>query len=142
MKTQTNSPIIEVAARGLAPVIQLIGIYVFFHGHYGPGGGFQGGVLLAAGVLLLRMTVGFENSQVQVSSRKTLILCSIGALIFAGTGLLTLLLGGDFMNYAYLPVSGMEAADVRYYAILFIEIGVTMAVMTALISIYDDLLGT
>lgn len=142
MKSQTHSPIIEVAARGLAPVIQLIGIYVFFHGHYGPGGGFQGGVLLAAGVLLLRMTVGFDNSQAQLSSRKTLFICSIGALIFAGTGLLTLLMGGNFMNYAYLPLSGMEAADIRYYAILFIEIGVTMAVMTALVSIYDDLLGT
>ncbi|RQD64657.1 MAG: sodium:proton antiporter [Desulfonatronovibrio sp. MSAO_Bac4] len=142
MKSQTDSPIIEVAARGLAPVIQLIGIYVFFHGHYGPGGGFQGGVLLAAGVLLLRMAVGFENSQVQVPSRKTLILCSVGALIFAGTGLVALLMGGNFMDYAHLPVPGMEAADIRYYAILFIEIGVTMAVMTALISIYDDLLGT
>ncbi|MCA1743009.1 MAG: MnhB domain-containing protein, partial [Desulfonatronovibrio sp.] len=80
--------------------------------------------------------------QVQVPSRKTLIICSLGALIFAGTGLLTLLFGGNFMDYAYLPVPGMEAADIRYYAILFIEIGVTMAVMTALISIYDDLLGT
>ncbi|WP_028574147.1 MnhB domain-containing protein [Desulfonatronovibrio hydrogenovorans] len=142
MKSQTESPIIEVAARGLAPVIQLIGIYVFFHGHYGPGGGFQGGVLLAAGVLLLRMSIGFDNSQLQLPSRKTILLCAIGALIFAGTGLVALMFGGNFMDYAYLPVPGFEAADLRYYAILFIEVGVTMAVMTALISIYDDLLGS
>lgn len=140
MKTQTESPIIEVAGRGLAPVIQLIGIYVFFHGHYGPGGGFQGGVLLAAGVLLLRMTIGFENSQLQVKSKITILLCAIGALIFAGTGLVTVWFGGNFMDYAYLPVSWMEADDLRYYGILFIEVGVTLAVMTALIAIYDELL--
>jgi multicomponent Na+:H+ antiporter subunit B len=140
MKTQTESPIIEVAGRGLAPVIQLIGIYVFFHGHYGPGGGFQGGVLLAAGVLLLRMTIGFDNSQLQVKSKITILLCAIGALIFAGTGLVAVWFGGNFMDYAYLPVSWMEAADLRYYGILFIEVGVTLAVMTALIAIYDELL--
>ncbi|MFP4083751.1 MAG: MnhB domain-containing protein [Desulfonatronovibrio sp.] len=140
MRTQTESPIIEIAARGLAPVIQLIGIYVYFHGHYGPGGGFQGGVLLASGVLLLRMTIGFDNSQYQIASSRTILLCALGALIFAGTGMVTLLLGGNFMDYAYLPVSGLEGPDLRYYGILFIEIGVTLAVMTALISIYDDLL--
>ncbi|MFO7726797.1 MAG: MnhB domain-containing protein [Desulfonatronovibrio sp.] len=140
MRTQTESPIIEIAARGLAPVIQLIGIYVFFHGHYGPGGGFQGGVLLASGILLLRMTIGFDNSQYQLASSKTILICAIGALIFAGTGLATLLFGGNFMDYAYLPVPGLEGPDIRYYGILFIEIGVTLAVMTALVSIYDDLL--
>jgi multicomponent Na+:H+ antiporter subunit B len=140
MKSQTESPIIEVAGRGLAPIIQLIGIYVFFHGHYGPGGGFQGGVLLATGVLLLRMTIGFDNSQLQILTRRTVLLCSIGALIFAGTGLVALLFGGNFMDYAYLPVAWMEAADLRYYGILFIEVGVTLAVMTALIAIYDELI--
>ncbi len=141
MIAQTQSPIIEVVARGLAPFIQLFGIYVFFHGHYGPGGGFQGGVLLAAGVLLLRMSMGAAPSQAHVSSKFTVALCGLGALIFAGTGLVSILYGGDFMDYHYLPFPGLEAADLRYYGILLIEVGIVMAVMTGLIAIYDDLLG-
>jgi multicomponent Na+:H+ antiporter subunit B len=141
MKEQTESPIIEIVARGLAPVIQIVGIYVYFHGHYGPGGGFQGGVLFAASILLLRMCVGFENSQYQVSGKYTLPLAAFGACIFAGTGLACLLVGGNFLDYGFLPVPGMVEADIRYYSILFIEVGVTLAVMTALVSIYDVLLG-
>jgi multicomponent Na+:H+ antiporter subunit B len=53
MKAPTESPIIHLASRGIAPVILIIGLYVFFHGHYSPGGGFQGGVLMAAAILLL-----------------------------------------------------------------------------------------
>ena len=141
MITQTQSPIIEIAARGLAPVIQLLGIYVFFHGHYGPGGGFQGGVLLAAGVLLLRLGIGASHSQAQVTTKSTVALCGLGAFIFAGTGLVAILWGGEFMDYAYLPVQWLEAPDLRYYGILFVEIGITIAVMTGLVAIYDDLLG-
>ena len=141
MITQTQSPIIEVAARGLAPFIQLLGIYVFFHGHYGPGGGFQGGVLLAAGVLLLRMSMGSVHSQAHVSSKKTVALCAVGAFIFAATGIVAILVGGQFMDYFYLPVPFLEGPDLRYYGILFVELGITMAVMTGLVAIYDDLLG-
>lgn len=141
MITQTQSPIIEIVSRGIAPFIQLFGIYVFFHGHYGPGGGFQGGVLLAAGVLLLRMSMGAVPSQTQVSSKITIAICALGALIFAATGLVAILYGGDFMDYHYLPFPGLEAADLRYYGILLIELGIVMAVMTGLIAIYDDLLG-
>jgi len=140
MTGQTQSPIIEVAGRGLAPIIQLIGIYVFFHGHYGPGGGFQGGVLLAAGVLLLRMTVGAENSQAQVAAKTTLIKCAVGAVIFVGTGIVAILGGGYFLDYAYLPVQWFEPEYMRYYGILFVELGITLGVMTGLITIYDDLL--
>lgn len=140
MKGQTQSPIIEIAGRGLAPIIQLIGIYVFFHGHYGPGGGFQGGVLLAAGVLLLRMTIGAENSQAHVAAKNTLTNCAIGAVIFVGTGIVAILGGGYFLDYAYLPVQWFEPEYMRYYGILFVELGITLGVMTGLITIYDDLL--
>ncbi len=140
MTGQTQSPIIEIAGRGLAPIIQLIGIYVFFHGHYGPGGGFQGGVLLAAGVLLLRMTIGAENSQAHIASKNTLTNCAIGAIIFVGTGIVAILGGGYFLDYADLPVQWFEPAYMRYYGILFVELGITLGVMTGLVTIYDDIL--
>jgi multicomponent Na+:H+ antiporter subunit B len=141
MKAPTESPIVHVASRGIAPFILLIGLYVFFHGHYSPGGGFQGGVLMAASILLLRLSMGTTLSQNIFPMWLTLRLSAIGALIFAGIGVVALLYGGNFLDYSYLPIPGLEPEYLRYYGILLIEVGVTMTVMSTLISIYDDLLG-
>ncbi|MFP4315727.1 MAG: Na(+)/H(+) antiporter subunit B [Desulfovibrionales bacterium] len=142
MRDPSESPIVQVAARGLVPVIQIFGLYVFFHGHYSPGGGFQGGVLLAASIFLARLALGTELSQVAFPSRKALALSAIGALIFAGTGLVALLAGGHFLNYEFLPLPGLEPAMLRNYGILIIELGVTITVMTSLIAIYDEIIGS
>lgn len=141
MKSPTDSPIIHVASRGIFPVIVLVGLYVFFHGHYSPGGGFQGGVLMASAVLLLRLTLGSTLSQAVMPSRLTMRFSAVGALIFAGTGLVAVLFGGNFLDYEYLPFSWLSPEYLRYYGILLIEVGVTMTVMTTLVAIYDDLLG-
>ena len=141
MKSPSGSPIIQVATRGLIPVIQIIGLYVFFHGHYSPGGGFQGGVLLAASILLARLSLGAEVSQTIFPTRKAMALSAVGVLIFAGTGLLALLAGGNFLNYGFLPIPRLEPAMLRNYGILFIELGVTITVMTSLIAIYDEIIG-
>ncbi|MFW6178485.1 MAG: MnhB domain-containing protein, partial [Desulfohalobiaceae bacterium] len=101
----------------------------------------QGGVLLAASVLLLRLGWGMEYSQLIFPTRLVVPLSALGALIFAGTGVVALIFGGNYMDYAAIPFLGLEAADVRSFGILFIELGVTIAVMTALVSIYDDLVG-
>ncbi|SMP81249.1 multisubunit sodium/proton antiporter, MrpB subunit [Desulfonatronum zhilinae] len=141
MMAPTESPIIHLASRGISPVILLIGLYVFFHGHYSPGGGFQGGVLLAAAILLLRLSLGTSLSQPIMPSWITLRLSALGALIFAGIGLVAILFGGNFLDYHYLPMPWLEPAYLRYYGILMIEVGVTITVMTTLVAIYDDLLG-
>ena len=60
MRSQFQSPIVILGARLLSPYIMLFGLYVIFHGHYSPGGGFQGGTLLAASILLIRLAGG-EN---------------------------------------------------------------------------------
>ena len=140
MRTPSESPIIQVATRGLVPVIQVIGLYVFFHGHYSPGGGFQGGVLLAASILLARLALGTEASQVLFPSRKAILFSAVGVLIFAGVGLIALLAGGNFLNYEYLPIPGLDPAMLRNYGILIIELGVTITVMTSLIAIYDEII--
>lgn len=141
MMAPTESPIVHLASRGISPVILLVGMYVFFHGHYSPGGGFQGGVLLAAAILLLRLSLGTSLSQPVMPSWITLRLSALGALIFAGIGLLSILLGGNFLDYHYLPMPWLEPAYLRYYGILLVEVGVTITVMTTLVAIYDDLLG-
>ncbi|MEJ5360271.1 MAG: MnhB domain-containing protein [Desulfobacterales bacterium] len=139
MRSASTSPIIQVAIRGLMPVIQLVGLYVFFHGHYSPGGGFQGGVLLAVSVLLGRLALGMEMSQLVFRTGIAVGLSAVGVLVYAGTGLTALLAGGEFLNYGYLPFPGFDPPGLRNLGILMIEGGVTLGVMMSLIAIYDEI---
>lgn len=141
LKEPTDSLIVHVSSRAFAPFILLIGLYVFFHGHYSPGGGFQGGVLLAAAILLLRLSLGVELSQAIMPTWLTLRLAGGGVLIFMGIGLLTVLFGGNFLDYHFLPLPWLTPEYLRYFGILLVELGVTVAVMLTLVAIYDELLG-
>ncbi len=140
MRSPSRSPIIVVACRAIVPVIQLVALYVLFHGHYSPGGGFQGGVLLAASFLLIRMALGLEVAQLQFPSRAGAILGAVGVLVFAGTGIATILGGGNFLDYAHLPLPGFEAAARRSLGILLVEVGVMIAVASIITVIYDELI--
>ncbi|MDY0110087.1 MAG: Na(+)/H(+) antiporter subunit B [Candidatus Krumholzibacteria bacterium] len=136
----SSSPIIRIASRGLAPLIQIIGLYVFFHGHYSPGGGFQGGVLLAASIILLRMGLGFANTQTVMPSGWTVPLGAVGGLIYIGTGFFAVLCGGNFLDYGVFPMPWLDPPHLHSYGILFIEVGVTLTVMSTLVAIFDHLL--
>jgi multicomponent Na+:H+ antiporter subunit B len=141
MTRKIDNPIVSLVCRLVSPFIMLYALYVIFHGHYSPGGGFQGGTMLAAAVLLLRLSAGSEISQLQFRTSWGTRMGSVGVLIYFGTGFLCLLLGGNFLDYKYLarilPVSNMMA---RSWGILFVEIGVGIAVMGLLVAIYDDLM--
>ncbi len=140
MKSNEDSPITTLISSIVAPFILLFGIYIIVHGHYSPGGGFQGGTMLAASVILLRLVIGSEIGQLQFNSTWGTPLGSLGVLIYFGTGLAAVFFGGTFLNYHFLPVA-QEASMKRSFGILFVEIGVGLAVMAILIAIYDDLLG-
>lgn len=137
--TSSENPILITAARLLAPFIQVFALYVIFHGHYSPGGGFQGGAMLAASVLLLRLSLGSKIAQLNFKRVWGTPLGSIGAMIFAGTGLLTLFCGGRFLEYHFLPIPDLSRAELHSTGILFVEIGVGLAVMATLVAIYDDI---
>ncbi|MBM3297594.1 MAG: Na(+)/H(+) antiporter subunit B [Candidatus Aminicenantes bacterium] len=139
MRRNENNPIIDLISSLVAPFILLFGLYVIFHGHYSPGGGFQGGTLLAAGVILLRLSLGSELGQKQFPSRLGTPLSLLGVLVYFGTGLAALLLGGTFLDYAAVPLAALEPLR-RSWGILAVEAGVGLAVMAVLVAIYDDLL--
>jgi multicomponent Na+:H+ antiporter subunit B len=140
MRSQFESPIVLLGARLLSPYIMMFGLYVIFHGHYSPGGGFQGGALLAASVLLIRVAGGKEIAKLQIQEFATTPLAIVGVLIYFVTGLAAMISGGYFLDYSELPIPGMEAAWLRYTGILIIEIGIGAAVMAILIMIYDNMI--
>jgi len=140
MRKYKYNQIILTVSCVVSPFIMLFGLYVIFHGHYSPGGGFQGGTLLAAALLLIRLAAGFDIAQLQFKRILGTPLGSIGVLIYFGTGFLAMLSGGEFLNYSFLPFPGFTEAGLRSLGILMVEIGVGLAVMAILVAIFDDLL--
>lgn len=136
-----DSPIVQMVCSILIPFIQLFALYVVFHGHESPGGGFQGGVLLAVSVVLPRLYLGKEVSHLKFPPRVAMALGAIGLLIFTLTGFVPMLAGAMFLDYAYLPVPGMSAAVLRYLGILVVEIGIALAVFGTLVLIFDNLIS-
>jgi len=139
MNKQINSPIVLLGARLLSPYIMLFGWYVIIHGHYSPGGGFQGGALLAASLLLIRVAGGTKLVELQIGEFATTPLAVIGVVIYFATGLVSMAMGSYFLDYEALPIPGMEPAWLRYTGILIIEVGIGLAVMAILVMIYDNM---
>lgn len=123
----------QMVGRLLIPFILLFGFYVQFHGEYGPGGGFQAGALIAAGVILYALLEG-EQRALEVLPRGLLLgLISGGALLYGFVGIAALLMGGSFLDYSVLsddPVKGQQLG------ILLIEAGVGITVTGVLLSIF------
>lgn len=139
MKKKVASPIVLLGSRLLSPYIMLFGLYVIFHGHYSPGGGFQGGTLLAASLLLIRISSGRRISRIQFREYLTTPLAVLGVFIYFGTGLAAIFAGGYFLDYEQLPLPGLHGAELRYWGILIIELGIGLAVMAVLVSIFDNM---
>ncbi len=126
-------PVLQVMAKLLIPYIFLFALYVQFHGDFGPGGGFQAGVIFASAIILYTLTFGLDEAYEMVSPGVLRPLAAIGVLIYGGTGVVTLLLGGNFLDYSVLahdPVHG------QHYGILAIEFGVGLTVATVMLLIF------
>ena len=127
--------IVRMVCRGLAPFIQLFGLYVIMHGHSSPGGGFQGGVILASSFILLTMAEGRETLRRRLSLTALTGFMSAGVLLYAGIGVVCVVLGANYLDYGVLPFS-----EPRSVGMLVIEIGIGITVTAAMLSIFRDLL--
>lgn len=127
--------IVRMVCRGLAPFIQLFGLYVIMHGHSSPGGGFQGGVILASSFILLAMAEGSETLRRRLSLTALTGFMSAGVLLYAGIGVVCLVLGANYLDYGVLPFS-----EPRSVGMLVIEVGIGITVTAAMLSIFRDLL--
>lgn len=135
------SVVVRVVSAVLSPFILLFGAYIITHGHYGPGGGFAGGVFIAVAAILPRLTLPEDLSYRLFPPRLGPLAAGVGMLIFLACGLAPIAAGGAFLDYGAIEIAGMEAARVRYLGILIVEIGVGLAVFGAMLLIFDVLTG-
>ena len=123
----------KVVGRLLVPFIVLFGLYVQFHGEYGPGGGFQAGAIIATAFILHALLEGEAAALRAIPRNALLAMTAIGALIYSAVGIAAILMGGNFLEYTVLhsdPIKGQQ------YGIIVIEAGVGIAVCGALLSIF------
>jgi len=132
--------IIQTVCRILTPFIQLYGLYVIAHGHYSPGGGFQGGVILGASFILLCLAYDIREVKRRMTEQWNLLFCSIGVIIYSGIGALCLVLGGEYLDYSRLhKILFLDPIEARSMGIFGIEVGVGITVMAVMISIFLNL---
>ena len=137
MTQDSHNVIVKTLARLLAPFIVVYALYVVMHGHHSPGGGFQGGVILAAGFVLLSISHGLEQTRRRMSEKLAGVISSIGVLVYAGIGILCVIMGGNYLDYGKLSkLLRVTPAEARSLGILGVEIGVALAVMAVMFTIF------
>src|SRR5687768_10196197 len=94
--------ILRIVAKLLIPFMLLFALYVQFHGDYGPGGGFQAGVIAAGGIIFYALIFGLPAARRLVPDRAVETAIALGVLLYAGTGVAGILLGGNFLDYFVL----------------------------------------
>ena len=123
----------RMVGRLLIPFILLFGLYVQFHGEYGPGGGFQAGALVAASIILYTLLEGQDRALEVLPQRVLTALMAFGALLYGGVGMVGIFKGANFLDYSVLssdPVAGQQIG------IILIEAGVGFTVTGVLLSIF------
>jgi multicomponent Na+:H+ antiporter subunit B len=135
-----DSLIVVTFVRVLVPLVQLFALYVLAYGHYGPGGGFQAGVLLAATYILTALALGRDAFQRRVNERLCMALAAGGVLLYLATGVAGMN-GSTFLDYSMLPLP-VSPVKARYFGILFIETGVAIGVAATLVLLFARLADT
>ena len=128
-----NDLVLRVIGRLMIPFILLFALYVQFHGDFGPGGGFQAGVIIAAGIIFYALIHGVTATRQLVPDGVVETMMASGVLIFAGVGLAGLLLGGHYLDYSVLshdPVHG------QHRGIFWVEVGVATTVSGVMLKIF------
>jgi multicomponent Na+:H+ antiporter subunit B len=130
-----GSVVVQTFVRILIPLVQIFAFYVLLFGHDGPGGGFQAGVMLGASYLLLALAFGREELARRVNEPVCLALAATGVIIYLGTGLMSMALGGHLLDYGVLRV-GESVPRARYFGILFVETGVGLGVAATIVLVF------
>lgn len=129
----TKFLILRIVTKILLPFIMLYALYVQFHGDYGPGGGFQAGVIFGSAIILYGLIFGTQLAETLLPGGILRLGIAAGVLLYGGVGIATMLMGGEFLNYSVLahdPVHG------QHLGILLIELGVGITVAAVMITVF------
>ena len=128
----------RVIAKLFIPGIILFGLYVQFHGDFGPGGGFQAGVIFAAGFILYALIFGLKNAY-RVLPRGILRFgIALGVLLFAGVGVYNLLVSGKYLDYSVMAENSVHG---QHLGIFLVELGVGITVASVMIVVFFTFAG-
>jgi multicomponent Na+:H+ antiporter subunit B len=125
--------ILHVVAKFVIPLIILFALYVQFHGDFGPGGGFQAGVIFSAAFILYSLVFGLDAAEKIIPPHWLRILAALGVVIYAGVGVVSLLLGGNYLDYTLL---GSNQIAGQHLGILLVELGVGITVAAAMLILF------
>ena len=123
----------RVIAKLAIPGIILFGLYVQFHGDYGPGGGFQAGVIIGAAMILYGLIFGLDALKRVAPQNIVTSLVALGFLLYAGVGIVTQILGANFLEYGVLASTQKEG---QHIGIILVEVGVGITVAAVMIIIF------
>jgi multicomponent Na+:H+ antiporter subunit B len=126
--------ILRVGVKLILPFILLFAFYVHFHGDYGPGGGFQAGVIAAAMVILYGLIFGVDAAKRVVPNGFVQRLIPLGVLIYVSTGIFGMLGGHRYLDYGVF--SHHHPAHSHEYGIMLVESGVIITVFSTMTAIF------
>ena len=130
--------ILHVVAKFVIPLIILFALYVQFHGDFGPGGGFQAGVIFSAALILYGLVFGLDAAEKIIPSSWLQKLAALGVVIYAGVGLVSLMLGGNYLDYTLL---GSNQIAGQHLGILLVELGVGITVAAVMLILFFAFAG-
>ncbi len=130
--------ILRVVSKLLIPYILLFALNVQWHGDFGPGGGFQAGVIFASAFVLYGLIYGLGSLRAVLPSWVTRLFLSLGVLVYSGVGVVCMLMGAKFLDYYIL--SNTEHGG-QHLGIMLVEIGVGMTVFAGIVTIFCAFAG-
>ena len=130
--------VLRVIAKLLIPFILLFALYVQFHGDYGPGGGFQAGVIFASGFILYALIFGLKNAELILPRGILRFGMALGVLIFAGVGIYDLLIGGKYLDYSVMSLNPVKG---QHLGIFLVELGVGITVSSVMVVVFFTFAG-
>ncbi len=128
-----NDLVLRVVGKLLIPFILLFALYVQFHGDFGPGGGFQAGVIFAAGIVFYALIFGLVNARKVVPDWFVESMLACGVLIYAGVGFAGIVLGGNYLDYFVLDSDPLHG---QHRGIFWVEVGVAITVCGVMLKIF------
>lgn len=130
---QQRHRVLQIVTKLLMPFMLLFALYVQFHGDFGPGGGFQAGVIFAAAFIVHGLIFGVQRTREVISPSVLRVMMASGVLLYALTGVVSMILGGAFLDYDMLAVNPLSG---QHWGIFAVELGVGITVTSVMISLF------